>query len=261
MKRFAVLLSHVPRILTLPGLLLVGLPVLAADDLPKAEQILDKYIEISGGRAAYEKRKSEYASGTVEIMGTGVTGTMESWAAAPNSRVDVINVQGVGPFQQGTNGTEAWELSGIMGPRLKSGAELTEAIREAQFNLPLFWRKLYSKAETVGVETVDGAECYKLTMTPTTGKPETWYFDRKTGLTTKMVRTAVTSMGEIEAEILMQDYKLLEGVLTPMTVIQKAGPQSVKLSLQKVQVNPTIPPGKFDPPEEIKALISKKKAA
>src|SRR5205809_48530 len=28
----------------------------AADDLPKAETILDKYIEVTGGKAAYEKR-------------------------------------------------------------------------------------------------------------------------------------------------------------------------------------------------------------
>ena len=32
--------------------------------LPKAETILDRYIEVTGGKAAYEKRKNEIETGS-----------------------------------------------------------------------------------------------------------------------------------------------------------------------------------------------------
>ena len=41
---------------------------------------------------------------------------------------------------------------------------------------------LYTKVETTGVETVNNQPCYRVVMTPPKGKPETRYFDQKTGL-------------------------------------------------------------------------------
>ena len=49
---------------------------LAADDLPKAETILDKYIEVTGGKAAYEKNHSEVSTGTMEFVGKGIKGSV-----------------------------------------------------------------------------------------------------------------------------------------------------------------------------------------
>jgi len=49
----------------------------AADEpLPKAETILDRSIEVTGGKAAYEKRKTEITTGTFEFSGKGVKGTI-----------------------------------------------------------------------------------------------------------------------------------------------------------------------------------------
>ena len=44
---------------------------LAADELPKAETILDKYVEATGGKAAYQKHHSEISKGTLEAVGPG----------------------------------------------------------------------------------------------------------------------------------------------------------------------------------------------
>jgi len=66
-------------LLTLAGAGLVA----AAADLPKAETLLDQYVEVTGGRANYEKRTTEYLSGTVEIPASNVKGKVEMWAEAP----------------------------------------------------------------------------------------------------------------------------------------------------------------------------------
>ena len=36
-----------------------------ADPLPSAESVLDRYVQVTGGKQAYEKRKTEIAHGTL----------------------------------------------------------------------------------------------------------------------------------------------------------------------------------------------------
>jgi hypothetical protein len=234
-----------------------------AADLPKAETLLDKYVEVTGGKANYEKRSTEYMSGTVEIPAAGVKGKVEMWAQAPNSRVEVIEIEGVGRMETGTDGTNAWENSAIMGPRLRSGPELRYHLREAMFNAPIRWREVYKKAETTGVEKVEGADAYRVVMTPIEGKPETWFIDQKTNYIVKMARTSVTTMGEVNGEYLMKDYKDMNGIIMPMTLIQKAAGSEIRVKFETVIPNGTLPKERFAPPAEIKQLMAApaKKAA
>lgn len=232
-----------------------------AQELPKAETLFDKYVEATGGKAAYEKRRTESGKGIVKMAAAGVTGTVEIFSAAPNSQVIVMDVQGVGKIEQGTDGVNAWELSAVMGPRVKDGAEKAEALREAIFNMPINWQKVYAKVETAAEETVEGIACYRVTATPRgPGKPESYWFDKKTGYTVKIKRTAMTSMGEIPAEIVLRDFKPAGGILQPMTMVQRAGGQEVIIQLQTVTPNAVIPKTRFEPPAEIRQLMTKKAA-
>ena len=230
----------------------------AADsDLPTGEQIFDRFVEVTGGKAAYEKRRNEYAKGTVSIPAANITGTLEVWAAAPNSVLMVVDMPGIGRIETGANGTDAWELSAVMGPRLKDGKERDDAFREAMFNLPVHWRKMFSKVETQGVETIEGAACHKVVATTPEGRVETFFFDQKSGLNTVMRRTAVTSMGDIQAEIVMKDYANHGGVLTPTSMIQRAAGQEMHMKFDTMEGNIEMPKSRFDLPAEIKQLKPK----
>jgi hypothetical protein len=254
-----------PRAIFTAGLAAVFTSSLwAAADLPPAETLLDRYIEATGGRANYEKRTSEYMSGTVEFPAAGVKGKVEMWAAAPNSRLDIIDIDGVGRIETGTDGTIAWENSAVMGPKLRSGEELRYHLREATFNEPLHWHDIYKKAETVGVEKVEDVDCYKVEMTPNEGKVETWYFDQKTALLIKMFRTSITTMGEVKGEYILKDYKNVGGILMPMTQLEKAAQQEIRVKFEVVTPNVKMPADRFVPPPEVKQLIkppAQKKAA
>ena len=242
-------------------MLLAGAGLSAAADLPKAETLLDRYVEVTGGRANYEKRTTEYMSGVVEIPAAGVKGKVEMWAEAPGSRVEVIEIEGVGRMETGTDGIIAWENSAIMGPRLRSGIELRYHLREALFNAPIHWRKVYKTVETVGAEKVEGVDCYRVLMTPIEGKPETWFFDQKTNFLVKLLRTSVTTMGEVNGEYLMKDYKDMDGIMMPVTLIQKAAGQEIQVKLESVKPNVKLPKDRFTPPAEVKQLMTPKKAA
>ncbi len=149
--------------------------VYGADPLPSAESILDRYVQVTGGQQAYEKRRSEIAYGTVDFPALGITGTMTRYAAQPDKYYYTVDIAAIGKMETGVTGSIAWENSAILGPRVKSGVERAEAIREGNMNATVNWRKLYPKVVNAGIETIDGEEGYKVVMTPAEGQPITGY--------------------------------------------------------------------------------------
>ena len=231
--------------------------LIAADDLPKGEALLDKYVEVTGGKAAYSKLHSEVKSGTVEIKAMGVKGKMMSYSAEPNKSYTEISFEGLGKIQEGSNGEIAWAMSAMQGPRIKEGDEKADTLQQAKFNADLNWRDVYKSAETVGVEQIDGKECYKVVLTPKSGAVITNWYDKETNLVVKMSLTARTAMGDIQSESLMSDYRKEGEILVPHKVQNKVATMEVVTTLDSVQHNVEIPTEKFEVPAEVKALMKK----
>jgi hypothetical protein len=229
----------------------------AADPLPSAESILDRYVQVTGGKRAYEKRKTEIAHGTVELAAIGIKGSMTRYAAEPDKYYYSVEIDAVGKMETGVNGGVAWENSALLGPRVKTGVERAEAIREGNLNSTVNWRKLYPLVKTEGTEIIDGEECYKVVMTPAEGQPIIGYYQKKSGLQIKLTTVASSQMGDIPVELIASDYKNFGGILQPAKVVQKAGPQEFTITLDRVEANPVIPPEKFALPAEIRQLVNK----
>jgi hypothetical protein len=225
--------------------------------LPSAESLLDRFVEATGGQKAYATRKTEVAHGTVEMAAMGVKGTMVRYAAAPSQYLLSLEIPGIGTFLTGVKDGIAWDQSDLMGPRTKAGLEKAEALREAKFNATATWRELYPKVETVGEETVNGEECYKVSMTPPEGPAETMYLSKKTGLAMKILATSNTQMGDVEAEILFSDYKDFGGILTPAKFTERTAGQEIVITIQSLDINTEIPESRFDFPAGVAALVAK----
>ncbi len=228
-----------------------------AQALPTAESILDRFVEATGGKAAYQQHTSEVMTGTIAFPTPGLTGRLTRYASAPDKEYSVVELGPIGKIESGASGGVVWERSALLGPRLKSGDEKAQAGREAQFRAPVEWRRLFPKAETLSVETVNGEKCYKVALTPASGKPETRFYSRKSGLLLKAVATAVSPMGEIAVEVEVSDYKQFGGVLYPTRSRQQTGGQEMVITITDVRINEAIPPQHFELPPEIQALISK----
>ncbi len=240
------------------AILATPLALFCADEaLPKAETVLDRWIEVSGGKAAFEKRHNEVMHGSMEFTGRGVKGTMTVYQAAPDKNLAVIDIEGIGKIESGSNGEVAWENSALQGPRIKDGDEKAGALRDGTFNGALNWRKMYVKAETTASETVEGKECYKVVLTPKEGKPTIEFFDKKSGLLIKTMVTRNTPMGEITAEVLADDYRKEGDVIVPHKMINRFAGQEFEIKVQSVEVNVEMPGDRFDLPPEIKALLKK----
>lgn len=236
--------------------ILLALPVAAQilPGLPSAESILDRYVEVTGGKAAYQRRTSEIARGTMEFPAQGLKGTIARYSAAPGRYYATLEVPGLGTVEMGVNNGVAWENSLVLGPRIKSGVERAEALREATLNSTLLWRELYPKVETIGTDTVNGEECYQVRMTPPEGAPQTMCFSKATGLGLKITTTAATQMGDIPVETFISSYKNFGGILVPERITQKTAGQEMTIVITSVEVNAEIPDKQFDLPAAVEVL-------
>lgn len=230
-----------------------------AQSTPTAEQVLDRYVEVTGGKAAHEKLRTEISVGTMEMKAQGIKGKMTGYRNSSNSNYSVVEVEGVGKIESGISNGIVWEKSALAGPRVKSGEEKALAEREAMLAKDLKWRDVY-KAELAGEDTVDGAACYKIVLTPKDGgRPETRFYDKQTGLLTKATLVAATQMGDLPVETLAYDYKEFGGLKVPTRVVTKLAGQEMTVTISTVDLNKEIPASRFDLPPDIKALVDKQK--
>ena len=230
----------------------------AAPTLPDAASILDRYVEVTGGRSAYEKHQTEILTGMIEFAAQGLKGKITRYAAPPALEYSIVELDGIGSLESGVSADGiAWEKSVLLGPRIKTDEEKDQALREARFNAPIDWRKIYSQAATVGEQMINDEDCYEVILTPATGKPEHQFYSRRTGLLMRTTTVAASKMGDIPVEVDLGNYKSFGGVLVPTRSLQRAGSQELSITVDQVRVNEPIPSSRFALPADIVALAGK----
>lgn len=210
-------------ILLVSGSILAQKPAVAPVDskpaqdskFPAATEILANYVKSIGGREANEKIKTRISRGTVEIVGPGIKGTIESIAAAPDKSISNINLAGIGIIIEAYDGKTGWSRDPIQGSRDKAGDELLQAKLISNFHRDINMEKLYSKIEVKGVDKVAGADVYVLVATPQGLPAETLYFDQKTALLLRIDMTIISAAGNSAAQTFLDDYREVDGVKTP----------------------------------------------
>ena len=123
----------------------------SAAKTPTVQEILAKYVQAIGGRAANEKIKSRMSKGTQEIAAAGIKGTFEKYAAAPNKSISKAVIPGVGEITGGFDGQTAWSINPVQGNRDKQGEELAQAKLTYDFYREINLDKLFLKMEVKGI--------------------------------------------------------------------------------------------------------------
>src|SRR6516162_4017776 len=105
-----------------------------AEQLPPVDQILNRYVQALGGKAAIERLTSMAMTGTIEVQSAGLKGKTEMIANVPNKYLLKIEIDGIGAFTQGFDGTTGWAQDPMNGLRDISGLELAQLKREADLH-------------------------------------------------------------------------------------------------------------------------------
>ena len=230
----------------------------AADEaLPEAATVLDRYIEVTGGKEAYAKHKSEIETGTLDYPAQGLKAKITRYAAEPDSYLASVEITGIGKMDTGVTDGSPGRTAWCWARAIKSGEEKALALREATFNAVVQLAQTFPKVETTGTETVDGDVCYKVLLTPAEGRAETRYYSRESGLLVKATTVAATQMGDIPVEFRYSAYKEFNGVRSPTVVTQKAATQEFTVTIESLRVNEDIPAAKFALPPEVHAIVDK----
>jgi hypothetical protein len=169
--------------------------------MPSVATILEKYVEASGGRSAFEKITSRVSRGTVEMTALDMTGTAEFDEQSPNMSSLLIEAPGLGVMQRTFDGSRAWLQDPLQGFIRFTGLGLELAKAGAVFNKQTKLKELYPAAVLVGKEKLAGKDAYVVQM-----GFEKWFFDAEGGLLLRKGNTYY------------DDYREVDGIKLPFRV-------------------------------------------
>lgn len=222
--------------------------------LPSARAVIDRHIEAIGGRKAILGHTSTHASGTMSMASSGVSGSIEVYAAKPDKSFVKLSIGGIGDVLEGFDGTVAWSVSAITGPMLASGKELAQKKFDAAYDADLHESARYKSMRTVEQAAFDGRPCYKVSLIHLDGTEDIEYYDVATRLKAATVATRESPMGPVQVTVSFGDYRKFADLLVPTTMKQSTmGVQQV-LTFTVIEFD-KVPPSIFEPPAQIKAML------
>lgn len=230
----------------------------AGDDtesLPSSEMVVTKLIEGAGGEAAIKAVSKQHVVEVIKLPMQGMEFRATTYADAGNvmSRAEIA---GIGEFRGGKNGSVVWSMDPMTGPRILTGAEREQFERTATHN-PVGYVREYKSHECVAIEELDGRRCYKLILTPNTGKPETWWADAETWRLVQMNQTIESPMGALTSVTKFSDYRQIAGCWIAHMGTSDMTVQKTETRIEKFETEFELPDGIFDLPPEIIALAKK----
>ena len=231
---------------------LVFLPCASAQEaasppgLPSAESILDRYVEVTGGAAAYGRRTSEAMTGTFQIVAANLTGELRMFVE-PGLQRTSIELPGVGLIETGVNDGVAWAVDPIAGPRLLQGFEAEFTITSSRPGAPAHWREQFKTVETAGIDDVGGEPAYRVVQTLGGGGSFTSFYSVDSGLLAKI------ALGPVEQ--IYEEYSEFDGILTPSRIVTLNSGQRIIIDVASLDANVDIPDERFALPEAVKALL------
>jgi len=235
------------RIVAIVGVaVLAGVPALAQT----ADEIVEKHIAASGGRAAYAKITSRTAAGTITVTTPigDLSGNIEVFSKKPNKSRTLIKLDltAVGAGQmtsdQRFDGTSGYVMDTLQGNRAIEGSQL-DAMKNGSFPSPLLTYKEMGTAVAMGERAkVGGKDAYLLTMTPKAGPPLRLFIDADSFM---LVRTTVTLNvpqlgGDIEQVVDFSDFRDVDGIKIPFVTKSTNPAQTVTATMKSVKHNADI---------------------
>lgn len=235
-------------------LILGAVPALAQS----ADDIVEKHLAASGGRAAFNKIASRTATGAITLTSPvgDLSGTIELYSKKPNKSRTLIKLDltalGAGPVvsDQRFDGTRAYVIDSVQGNRSIEGSQL-DAMRSGSFPSPLLNYKELGASITVGDrEKVGGKDAYVLRMTPKAGPPVRLFIDADSFMLVKTTLTLNVPQlgGDIEQVVEFSDYREVDGIKVPFVTKSSNPAQTVTATMTTITHNDEIDDASFVKP-------------
>jgi len=251
---------------TFACLLLTGFTA-AALSAQTADEVIEKYIQAKGGREKIKAVKSLRFTATMS-MGQGMSAPVVMELVPPGHKVRMeFTLQGMTGVQayDGANGWQVMPFLGKTDPEALSGDDLKDIKENADLiEGPLFdYKAKGHKVEYLGKGDLEGTPVHKLKLTQKDGDVSTIYLDADSYLELKDEAVRNVRGQATDVENSFGNYKQVDGLTLAYSIETKikGAPAPQTITVDKVEVNPDIPAGRFDKPKVEKKAPPAKPAA
>ncbi len=228
-------------------------------DNPTGEQVIARFVNACGGMDAYAKLNTRYQHASVEMM-AGLKLPITIYQSRPNKMKTIMSNDQIGNIERCYDGTLFWEKMTMTGTRLLEGQELADGIREeATFDKISAWKELYDSSAYIGTDSAAGSLCQKIRVYPKNSPDQIWFFDKANGMLLKISMTMVTQMGPVPADVVISDYRKVDGIMIPFKMTTSAAGMDMAMVLDSVAHNIVIPDSIFAAPADVLELVKQKK--
>jgi hypothetical protein len=245
--------------------LVYGVPTLEPDDLvvasvpglPKPDAIIDKYIQAVGGAQRLANITSVTATGTsIGFGGFGGGGAVQIYAKAPDQRSTIIEFRdapGRDASIRSYDGKTGWIKTPltVLGEYQLSGSELDGARLDAQTAFPSQIKQVLTNLRTLQPATIEDREVDVVQGNGPGRLFATLYFDKQTGLLTRMVRYGSSPIGRLPTQVDYADYRDVNGVKMPFRFTFAWLDGRDAFQLNDVRVNVPVDAAKFGRPTSL----------
>lgn len=224
-----------------------------------ADEIVERHLAASGGRAALEKLTSRSMSGTITLSTPAgdLSGPIEIVNATPARERTFITLDltalGAGKLtvDRRFDGTTGFVIDTLQGDRDVTGLELQNMRNDAAaFPNPFLTYKQAGTSLTLrGKEKVGDREAYVLIAAPKSGSTQRVYIDAETYLSIRAVSTAeAPQVGQFEQTTELLDYRDVDGVKVPFLIKATSSAQSFTITITRAEHNVKVDPAIFAKP-------------
>jgi hypothetical protein len=223
--------------------------------LPPAATLVAKYAAAIGAPALI-KAQQITTKGGMAMVAAGINATFEMVQLAPNRMQMLTTIPGVGAIQVGYDGTIAWSVDPMQGPRLLTGKEMEQIREDADPRAAARSPELFAAVQTVADTTMGGERCYLVKLTWKSGRESFDCYSPTSGLMVGSSTVQQTAMGPIPVSTVYSDYKKFGDFTMPTKTTQSMMGQQQVVTISSVEVG-TGTGVKIVPPPEITALVKK----
>ena len=215
-----------------------------------ADQILDKYIQATGGAPQLVKLTSFVAKGTYEGYDTlSVKVPVDISASAPNQLTTVVHTQN-GDSVTTYDGNNGWSAAAdkLMRVLPLTGGDLEGAKMDASLSFPARIKQEFQWRTGFPSVSIDDRPVEVIQNAARGNTGAKLYFDSESGLLVRQVHFVDTAVGVIPAQVDYSDYRTVAGVKVPYRRVVTWTDGRSTIELSQVQPNARIDAAQFAKP-------------
>jgi hypothetical protein len=223
-----------------------------AAPLPTVDEVIAKHIAARGGMDKLKSVQALRMSGKM-AMGPGIEVPISLEIKRPARMRMEMTFQGMTGIQAYDAGS-GWMImpfGGRTDPQPMSPDDLKDAEEMSDVDGALVdYKSKGHSVELVGKEAVEGTDAYKLRITLKNGDLRTVYIESESFMEIRQEGKRKIRGSDVEIEASMGDFKDVGGIIFPHSIEQaaKGNPQKQKITLDKIEINPTVDDSRFKMP-------------